>query len=77
MSVLSASRNGISAVTAIRVGDLQPTNQTELNVAIAEQEGLDLYPEAVMLTVGATRQLLVGLYGVEESPDLKFQDAGT
>jgi hypothetical protein len=71
ISVLSASRNGISAVTAIRVGDLQPTNQTELNVAIAEQYGLNLYPQAVTLTSGVTRQLLVGLNGVTKSPDLK------
>lgn len=41
VSVLSASRNGIQAVTALRVGELLPTNETQLNVAIAEQEGLD------------------------------------
>ncbi|MDM9385690.1 PKD domain-containing protein [Chlorogloeopsis sp. ULAP01] len=77
VSVLSAGRNGITAVTTLRVGELLPTNQAQLNVAIAEQEGLDLYPEAVMLTQGVTRQLLVGLYGLEESPDLKYKDAGT
>ena len=84
VSVLSVARGGIQAVTALRVGELLATNQQQLNIAmpeaseaIAEQKGLDLYPEAVMLTKNITRQLLVSLYGVEESPDLKLENAGT
>ncbi|MCC5669344.1 hypothetical protein LC653_37310 [Nostoc sp. CHAB 5784] len=77
VSVLSASRNGISAVTALRVGELLPTNQTQLNVAIAESYGLKLYPQAVTLTEGMQRQLLVGLNEVIKSPDLKTAADGT
>ena len=78
VSVLSAARGGIQAVTALRVGLLaSPTNQTELNIAIAEQYGLNLYPQAVTLTEGVQRQLLVGLNRVTESPDLKTATSGT
>ncbi|MGB3655927.1 MAG: hypothetical protein WBA41_32590, partial [Rivularia sp. (in: cyanobacteria)] len=62
VSVVSVEKNGIQAVTAVRVGDIPaPSNDSEFYVALAEQDGLQLYPEAVTLTTGMTRQLLVGL----------------
>ncbi|MCT7953626.1 cadherin-like domain-containing protein, partial [Ancylothrix sp. C2] len=77
-TILSVKRNNISAVTAVRAGQLKtPQNQGELNVAIAELYGLDSYPDAVTLPVGGTRQLLVGLNEVQESPDLKPAASGT
>ncbi|WP_460202278.1 DNA/RNA non-specific endonuclease [Scytonema sp. NUACC21] len=77
VSVLSASRNGISAVTALRVGELVPTSEAELNTELAEENGLNVYPQAVMLTKGSTRQLLVGIEGIYDSPDLKASATGT
>ncbi|MGB6300739.1 MAG: putative Ig domain-containing protein, partial [Rivularia sp. (in: cyanobacteria)] len=62
VEIVSVRKNGISAVTAVRVGDIPaPSNDSEFYVALAEQDGLQLYPEAVTLTTGMTRQLLVGL----------------
>ncbi|MGF1676258.1 MAG: putative Ig domain-containing protein, partial [Rivularia sp. (in: cyanobacteria)] len=77
VSIVSVGRGGISAVTALRVGDFLPTNQEELYVSIAENYGLNLYPEAVTLTQNVTRQILVGLNEVQQSPDLKDDSKGT
>ncbi|MGB3641647.1 MAG: hypothetical protein WBA39_29335, partial [Rivularia sp. (in: cyanobacteria)] len=77
VAYLKASRDNISAVTALRVGQIPaPTNQDEFNVVIAEEEGLQLYPEAVTMTPGMTRRLLVG---VDESftPNLNEANNGT
>lgn len=77
-TILSAARDGITAVTISRIGELAaPTNQAQLDVAIAEAYGLNLYPQAVTLTEGIDRQLLVGLNGITDSPDLKFGSTGT
>ncbi|MBF2017605.1 MAG: beta-propeller fold lactonase family protein [Rivularia sp. T60_A2020_040] len=77
VSIVSVGRGGIEAVTALRVGRLQPTNQEELYVSIAENYGLNLYPEAVTLTQNVTRQILVGLNEVKQSPLLKDDSTGT
>ncbi len=78
VSVLSASRNGISAVTALRVGKLgAPTNEAEFNLALAESEGLNVYPKAVTLVKDAKRQIFVGINSITDSPDLKTAISGT
>ncbi|MCC5619765.1 hypothetical protein LC605_33080 [Nostoc sp. CHAB 5836] len=77
VSVLSASRNGITAVTALRVGELRSTNETEFNIELAEENGLNIYPKAIILPNGGTRQLLVGIEGIYGSPDRKNTTTGT
>ncbi|WP_293318275.1 DUF4114 domain-containing protein [Microcoleus sp. PH2017_15_JOR_U_A] len=77
-SVLSASRNNLQAVTAVRVGKLPaPTNDAEFNGALAEINGLNVYPKAVTMTAGMGRSLLVGIENIIKSPDLKFGSTGT
>jgi len=77
-SILSASRNNIQAVTAARVGKMPiAANDDESNALLAEIYGLDVYPQAVTLTKGINRSLLVGIEGVTDSPDLKFGSVGT
>ena len=77
-SILSASRNNLQAVTALRVGELPaPTNDAEFNAALAEIYGLNVYPKAVTMTAGMARALLVGIDNIEQSPDLKFGATGT
>ncbi|NJL77654.1 MAG: tandem-95 repeat protein, partial [Richelia sp. SM2_1_7] len=77
VSIVSVGRGGISAVTALRVGDLLPTNEAENNILLAESNGLNVYPGAVILTEDATRQMLVGIKATYESPDLKDATTGT
>jgi hypothetical protein len=61
-TILSAQRNGIGAVTVSRVGKLAISpNEAEVNIALAEDYGLNVYPRRITLTSGITRQLLVGL----------------
>ena len=77
-SILSASRNNIQAVTAARVGKMPiPANDDESNALRAEIAGLNVYPQAVTLTKGINRSLLVGIEGLNDSPDLKFGSVGT
>ncbi|WP_293360085.1 MULTISPECIES: DNA/RNA non-specific endonuclease [unclassified Microcoleus] len=77
-SILSASRNNLQAVTAVRVGKLPaPTNDAEFNGALAEINGLNVYPKAVTMTAGMGRSLLVGIENIIKSPDLKFGSTGT
>ncbi|AFZ10908.1 Ig domain protein group 2 domain protein (plasmid) [Oscillatoria nigro-viridis PCC 7112] len=77
-SILSASRNNLQAVTAVRVGKLPaPTNDAEFNGALAEINGLNVYPKAVTMTAGMGRALLVGIENIIQSPDLKFGSVGT
>ena len=77
-SIFSASHNNIQAVTAARVGELPiPANDDEWNALLAEIYGLDVYPQAVILTTGVKRSLLVGIEGLTDSPDLKFGSVGT
>jgi hypothetical protein len=77
-SILSASGNNIQAVTAARVGKMPiAANDDESNALLAEIYGLDVYPQAVTLTKGINRSLLVGIEGVTDSPDLKFGSVGT
>ncbi|MEG4336309.1 DUF4114 domain-containing protein [Microcoleus sp. D3_18_C2] len=77
-SILSASRNNLQAVTAVRVGELPaPTNDAEFNQALAEIYGLNVYPKAVTMTAGMGRALLVGIDKIIQSPDLKFGSTGT
>ncbi len=60
-TIFSIERNGLSAVTASRVGQAGfPGTEAELNTAIAEYYGLDVYPDASTLTIGTERQILVG-----------------
>ncbi len=77
VSIVSVQKNGIEAVTAVRVGDLLPTNSSENNILLAENNGLNVYPGAVILTEDATRQMLVGIKAIYESPDLKDASTGT
>jgi hypothetical protein len=77
-SILSASRNNLQAVTAVRVGELPaPTNDAEFNGSLAEIYGLNVYPKAVTMTAGMGRSLLVGIENIIQSPDLKFGSTGT
>jgi len=77
-SIFTASRNNIQAVTAARVGEMPiPANDDEWNALLAEIYGLDVYPQAVTLTTGVKRSLLVGIEGLTDSPDLKFGSTGT
>ena len=77
-SILSASRNNIQAVTAARVGKMPiAANDDEWNALLAEIYGLDVYPQAVTLTKGVNRSLLVGIEGLTNSPNLKFGSVGT
>jgi Uncharacterized protein conserved in bacteria len=77
-SIFSASHNNIQAVTAARVGEMPiPANDDEWNALLAEIYGLDVYPQAVTLTTGIKRSLLVGIEGLTNSPDLKFGSVGT
>ncbi len=42
VSILTAERNGLQAVTVVRVGDVPaPRNQSEFNIAIAQERGLN------------------------------------
>ncbi|MBF2017367.1 MAG: putative Ig domain-containing protein [Rivularia sp. T60_A2020_040] len=77
VSIVSVGRGGISAVTALRVGDLLPTNEAENNILLAESNGLNVYPGAVILTEDATRQMLVGIKAIYESPELNDASTGT
>ncbi|MBE9212305.1 Ig-like domain-containing protein [Plectonema cf. radiosum LEGE 06105] len=77
VSIVSVGRGGIEAVTALRVGDLLPTNSSENNILLAENNSLNVYPGAVILTEDATRQMLVGIKAIYESPDLKDATTGT
>ena len=77
-SVLSAIRNNLQAVTAVRVGKLPaPTNDAEFNGSLAEINGLNVYPKAVTMTAGMGRSLLVEIENIIKSPDLKFGSVGT
>ena len=76
VEIVSVENDGISAVTAVRVGDLEPTNQEEFYQSIAEYYGLNIYPGAVTLTQGVDRQIFVAL-NKEESPDLRDDSTGT
>lgn len=77
-SIFSASHNNIQAVTAARVGELPiAASDNEWNAQLAEIYGLDVYPQAVTLTRGVKRSLLVGIEGITKSPDLKFGSVGT
>ncbi|MEG5049402.1 MULTISPECIES: peptidoglycan-binding protein [unclassified Microcoleus] len=77
-SIFTASHNNIQAVTAARVGEMPiPANDDEWNALLAEIYGLDVYPQAVTLTTGVKRSLLVGISGLTDSPDLKFGSVGT
>jgi large repetitive protein len=52
-SVLTATHGNLQAFTALGVGELgTPTNQTELNIALVNANGLNVYPSAVTLTPG-------------------------
>ncbi len=76
-TILSATRNGIEAVTVSRVGKIPaPTNDAEFYLALAEEQGLDIYPDAVTLTKGIERQILVGINSKLENPNL-LSDADT
>jgi YD repeat-containing protein len=77
-TIFSVERNGLSAVTASRVGQTEiPGTEAELNTAIAQYFGLDVYPDAVTLTKDVERQILVGIEGQTDSPDLSDDTTGT
>ena len=56
--ILSASSHGIQAATSFTVGFPSDFQQQSLYIA-----GLDIYPQAVTLVTGGTRQMLAGLDG--------------
>ena len=77
-TIFSVERNGLSGVTASRVGQAGfPNTEAELNTAIAEYYGLDVYPDASTLTIGTERQILVGIEGQADSADLSDDETGT
>ena len=77
-TIFSASRNGISAVTTSRVGDMPfPKTDEQYNVSLAEEYGLNVYPQSVTLTAGVEREILVSIEGLIESPNLKDDSTGT
>jgi hypothetical protein len=77
-TIFTAERNGLSAVTASRVGQAEfPNTEAELNSALAEYYGLDVYPDAVTLTRDVERQIVVGIEGRADSPDLSDDATGT
>jgi YD repeat-containing protein len=76
-SIITATYGGIKTFMSTRVGTFNPSNQQELNVSIAEARGLSFYPQAVTLVPEMTRQILVGIDGIVESPDLRFARTGT
>ncbi len=61
----------ITAVIAIRVGDIPLTTDEEsLYLAIAQSYDLQVYPSAITLTTGVDRQILVGLTNNFVEPNL-------
>ncbi|MEO1005448.1 MAG: tandem-95 repeat protein, partial [Cyanobacteria bacterium J06638_38] len=78
-TIFSTERDGLSAATVSRVGDIPaPTDEASFNLALAEEQGLDIYPDAVTLTPGVDRQILVGIEGNIEDPELLSDtDVGT
>ncbi|MEO1006173.1 MAG: Ig-like domain-containing protein, partial [Cyanobacteria bacterium J06638_38] len=74
-TIFSATKDELTSVTASRVGQAD-FDEAELNTATAEFYGLDIYPNAVTLTSGIDRQILVGINGETEDPDL-LSDADT
>jgi hypothetical protein len=77
-ATISASHEKVSTFTTIQVGEVSsPTNQRELNISLAGEYGLNLYPRAITLIPGVTRQLLVSINNIKESPDLHLATSGT
>lgn len=77
-TILSVAKNGLQAVTAARVGiSAPPTNDAEFNLALAETMGLDVYPQAITLVEGVTRQLSVGVNDALELLNLDAAATGT
>ena len=77
-TIFTAQRDGIEAVTATRIGQAEfPTTEAELNTAVAEYYGLDVYPDAVTLTPDVERQIIVGIEGQTDSTDLSDDATGT
>ncbi|MBP0022028.1 MAG: DNA/RNA non-specific endonuclease [Cyanobacteria bacterium SBLK] len=77
-TVLKATRDGITAVTAIRVGEAPDAeSEAEVDTLLAEAYGLEVYPEAVTLVAGTQRPLLVGIEEIADSPDLKLGSGDT
>ncbi|MEA5471931.1 putative Ig domain-containing protein [Spirulina sp. 06S082] len=77
-TVLKVTRDGITAVTAIRVGETpEAQSEAELDSLLAEAYGLEVYPEAVTLVAGTQRPLLVGIEEIADSPDLKLGSGDT
>ncbi|QIZ73029.1 putative Ig domain-containing protein [Oxynema aestuarii] len=78
VAVVRVSYRDEEAVTAIRIGATPtPTNDAEFNVALAEFEGIDPYPDAITLVPGAKRQLQLRLNSLSDSPDLSAAASGT
>jgi Bacterial Ig domain/Dockerin type I domain len=78
VSVLSAAHGNIQAVTALRVGkQATPSTDTELNIALAENYGLNLYPLAITLPEGVDRKLVIGIFGLPELPNQAAASNGT
>ncbi|MEZ2248524.1 DUF4114 domain-containing protein, partial [Microcoleus sp.] len=78
-SILSASRKNLQAVTPIRVGTMPaaPTTDAQLHQILAELYGLDPYPDAVSLSVGASRKLSLSLNSNFTEANLTAGSTGT
>ncbi len=78
-TIFSIERNGLTGVTASRVGKIPaPTDDASFNLALAEEQGLDIYPDTVTLTSNIDRQILVGINDEIETFDLLSNgDTGT
>jgi YD repeat-containing protein len=68
-SVISASRGDLSTVTLAIVGDLtQGTTPEEQALLVTDISGITVYPQAITLVSGGTRQFLVSLSPDFETP---------
>ncbi len=77
-AILRASRDGIEAVTATRVGVLESNTEAEFTIELAEQFGLDVFPQTATMTVGTVTQIYVSLAGgLPDEPDLSTEESGT
>jgi len=77
-TIITGARDGVEAVLATRVGEIEPTTESELVVELAEQFGLDVFPRALTITEGTVSPIYVSLAGgLPDEPDLSTEESGT
>ncbi|WP_324633480.1 DUF4114 domain-containing protein, partial [Phormidium sp. CCY1219] len=77
LHLISEDAGRLMGVKAIRVGNLVPENDAELNQALAEFYGLDPYPDSLTLVAGTTRQLSLTINELESRPNITATETGT